>query len=638
MIDLRLYRYALLAVPLVAIIAMFSLRDVPHSLSAGIPPDAFDPASAVPLAKELSTAAPYPAPGSAADEKLAEQVKSQFAAIDDATVSEQRFDGSFKGHDVHLRNLIATLPGESNRQIALIAPRDVARGSGATTSAAATAALVEIAQSFSGAAHHKTLVFVSTDGSSIGALGTKRFIRDYSDTGSLDAAVVLSQPALADPIAPLVIPWSTGPQSTASQLAETANSFTSKELATPAGDEGPLDDLFRLALPAGLGDQGPPIETGLPAVRLSAAGELPVDPARDTPEAFDNDTFDRFGRASLSLILALDGSPGAVEHGPKGYIGLAGNLLPGWTMALLALSLLVAAGVAAGSGLVAAARSPIEAVRGLVWTLLRALPFVGALVVVLLTALAGLLPSPDFPFDPRIEALGLGGTISVVAAVLAYCAIAFFLRPLRPPPARAVATAAPAALLLACLAALGIWMVNPYLALLVSVGLQAWVFGAARPVPGRLPATGFVLLGLVPALILLADLAGRFDAGLGVWHDVVLMVADGQIGTATTLLACLLAGSGVAIIALAGPSQGRPAGEMRMEGEISVRRRAPRPEPPEPEADDVPPDEGSEPEPEEPVGPAQPEPERDPRLWSKPRGSSCSPSGSLRATPLPSAT
>ncbi|HEX3294668.1 MAG TPA: M28 family peptidase [Solirubrobacterales bacterium] len=640
MIDLRLYRYALLAVPLVFVIAMFSLQDVPRSLSAGIPPDAFDPASAVPLAKQLGADAPYPTPGSAADEKLAEQVKSHFAAIDEATVSEQTFDGSFRGHDVHLRNLIATLPGDSNRQIALIAPRDVAQGSGATTTAAATAALLEIAEAFSGTAHHKTLVFVSVDGSSIGALGTKRFIRDYSDSSLLDAAIVLSQPALSDPTAPLVIPWSTGPQSTASQLAETADSITSNELATPAGDEGPLDDLFRLAAPAGLGDQAPLIEHGLPAVRLSADGELPVDPGSDTPEAFDNDSFDRFGRAALSLILTLDDAPGAVEHGPQGYIGLAGNLMPGWTLALLALSLLVPAGLAAGSGLVSAAHSPIEAIRGFVWTLLRSLPFLGALAVVLLTTLVGLLPSPDFPFDPRIEGLGTGGTVSVVLAVLLYCASAFFLRPLRPPPSRAVATAAPAALMIACLATLGIWIVNPYLGLVVSIGLQAWVLAAARLARGRGPAVGFVLLGLVPALVLLADLAGRFDAGLGVWRDVVLMVADGQIGATLTVLACLLAGSGVAIVALAGRTPrtpSRPAPEMRIEGEISVRRQAPEPEPPEP-GPEAEAEEEREAEPEEEPERPQPEPERDPRLWSNPRGSSSPPSGRLRVTPWPSVT
>jgi hypothetical protein len=225
------------------------------------------------------------------------------------------------------------------------------------------------------------------------------------------------------------------------------------------------------------------------------------------------------------------------------------------------------------------------------------------------------MPSPDFPFDPRIESLGAGGTISVIVAVLIYCAIAFFLRPLRPPPARAVSTAAPAALLIACVATLGIWLVNPYLALIVAVGLQAWVVAAARLAPGRLPATGLVLLGLVPAVVLLADLAGRFDAGLGVWKDLALMVADGQIGLSLMLLACLVAGAGVAIVAVAGRASGRPAPEMRLEGEISVRRGPAEPEPPEPEPGAG---EEPEPEPEEPPEPAQPEPERDPRLWSKP--------------------
>jgi Peptidase family M28 len=416
MIDLRLYRYALLAVPLAAVIAMFSLQSVPSALSGGVPPDAFDPATAAPLAKQLAETAAYPTPGSAADNAMAEQVKQQFSAIDGVTVSEQSFGASFHGHDVDLRNLIATLPGESNRQIALIAPRDVAQGSGAVTSAAATAAMLQIADSFSGSSHRKTLVFVSTDGSSIGAQGAKRFVRDYTDAGLLDAAIVLSQPAVQHPTAPLVIPWSTGPQSTASQIDETANSIVSKEAATPAGDEGPLADLFRLALPAGLGEQGPLVKAGLPAVRLSSDGELPLDPGQDTPDNFNTDTFTRFGRASLALILALDASPGAVQHGPSGYIGLAGNLLPGWTIAMLALALLFPVALAAGSGLASAARSPIEAARGFLWAGLRTVPFLGSLLILLAAALVGLMPSPDFPFDPRAESLGVGGTISVVAA------------------------------------------------------------------------------------------------------------------------------------------------------------------------------------------------------------------------------
>ena len=77
---------------------------------------------------------------------------------------------------------------------------------------------------------------------------------------------------------------------------------------------------------------------------------FPSTPAQDTPDNFNTDTFARFGRASLALILALDASPGVVQHGPSGYIGLAGNLLPGWTIAMLALALLFPVALAAGSG------------------------------------------------------------------------------------------------------------------------------------------------------------------------------------------------------------------------------------------------------------------------------------------------
>jgi hypothetical protein len=498
------------------------------------------------------------------------------------------------------------------------------------TTAAATAAMLQIAENFSGSVHRKTLVFVSTDGSSIGALGAKRFIRDYTNAGLLDAAIVLSQPAVRQPTAPLVIPWSTGPQSTASQLNDTANAIVSKEAATPAGDEGPLSDLFRLALPAGLGEQGPLVEAGLPAVRLSSDGELPLDPGQDTPDNFNTDTFARFGRASLELILSLDSSQGAVQHGPRGYIGVGGNLLPGWTIAMLALALLLPVTVAAGAGLASAARSPIEAARGFLWSSLRVVPFLGALLILFAGTLVGLMPSPDFPFDPRTASLGLGGTIAVVLAILAYCAIAFFLRPLRPPPPGAVASAAPAAVLLACVAALGIWVINPYLGLLVALGLQAWLFAANRP--GRLAATGLILVGLLPLVALVGNLAGRFDAGLGVWHDLLLMLADGQIGTSLALFGCLFAGAGVAILAL-GSRPTRPSSDIGIDGEISVRRQAP-PRDAEPEPEDRTSDEGDPGEIQAPE-PDQPEPERDPRLWSKPRGWISPPPGSRRATPRP---
>ena len=191
-------------------------------------------------------------------------------------------------------------------------------------------------------------------------------------------------------------------------------------------------------------------------------------------------------------------------------------------------------------------------------------------------------------------------------------------------------------MLVACAVSLAIWIVNPYMGLLVALALQAWLLAASRVGGGSLVAAGLVLGGLIPLAALVADLAGRFDAGFGVWHDLLLMVADGQIGFVETLLGCLLAGCGVAIVAVAGHGPAAPPPEPMVEGEISVRRReagAGSTGETDPQLAEEEPAERD-----EEAEPAQPEPERDPRLWSKPRGVISPPPGSRRATPWPSVT
>ena len=652
MIDLRLWRAALLAVLLALVVAMFSLEEVPKPLASGLPPDAFDPDAAGSLAKELADSSAEPQPGSEQDAAVAEVVESRFTAIPSASISEQLFKANFEGEEVELRNLIASLPGQSDRQVALIAQRDSARGTGAGSGLAATAALLEIANGFSGSTHRKTLVFVSTDGGSIGAAGARRFIRDYSDAGQLDAAVVLSQPAAADLSPPLVIPWSTGPQSGGAQLTQTAIEMVSAETGGPAGDPGPLGDLFRLALPSALGEQGPLVESGLDAVRLSSSGELPLPPDRDDADAIDEETIDRFGRAALSLILALDGAP-APEHGPKAYIGLSGNLLPGWTLSLLALALLAAVAATALVGLGRMARSPLQAAASLGWVLLRAVPFAAALALVYVFAFFGLIPSPEFPFDPAWERLGLGGTIGVAAALIGGGIAAFLLRPLLPPSPGIAAVAPASALALAALAGFGVWWVNPYLGLLVAIGLQLWVPAAAGVGRRRLGTAGLLLAGLVPVLAAVADLAGRFDAGLGVVSDLLLMFTGGQLSDRLAVLSCLLAGAALALIATSGPAPGSGTPQMKLRtlvargraleerrsarkmrrGRGKRRRDAERPADREPDASAP-----GEPPPDQAESAESPEPARDPRMWSKPRASILRPASSLTAPRSPSPT
>jgi hypothetical protein len=663
-IDLRLWRAALLIVPVAGLIAMFSLQQDPEPLQPSLSPDAFDGEAATTLAKDLAEAQPGPAPGSEQDAAISDIVEARFGAIPGAELSEQRFQTEVDGDDVELRNLILVLPGRTERQVALLAGRDSA-GPGAASGIASTAALLEIAAALGGSTHDKTLVLVSTDGASSGALGARRFVRDYSEASLLDAAIVLSQPAAAQPAPPLVIPWSSGPESTGIQLERTASAIVSDEVGQPTGDEGPLRDLFRLAIPSALGEQGPLIEAGLDAVRLSSDGELPLPSAEDDADDVSGDTLDRYGRAALALVLALDEAPGPLEHGPSAYVGLAGNLLPGWTLALLGLSLLAPVAIVAGAGLASGAGSPGEAARALGWSALRAVPFVFGAAAVYVFATVGMIPSPDFPFDPAAESLGLSGSIAVGVAILLIVAVAFLLRPLLPPSTSLERSAPAAALGLAALSGFGVWLVNPYLGLVVAVGLQALVPAAAGAGPrGRLGAAGLVALGLLPALALLIDLGARFDAGLDVVWDLLFMFTGEQLSDVLAPLACLLAGSSLAIIAASGAGsapdseqlrlgalveRGRALEQRRAAGKQRRRKKSDRRErrrereerqrdrEGKPDEDEAVSDEPEAP-PSEQSDETQSEPARDPRMWSKPDAGTARPWASMIVTPKPSIT
>ena len=675
MIDLRLWRIVLLAVPLALVVAMFSLQEVPRPAEPALPPDAFEAEAAATLARDLARAHPNPRPGSEADGALAEAVLARFKEISSMEVSEQRFTGTDEdGDEVELRNLIGVLPGPSERQVAVIAGRDVLTGTGAVSTIASTAALLEIASAFAGSTHEKTLVFVSSDGASIGAVGARRFAEDYSDAALLDAVIAISQPAADQVTQPLVVPWSTGANSTSVRLDQTATRTVTEEVDRAAGDEGPLDEIFRLAIPSALGEQGPLVEMGFDSVRLSSSGELPLPAAEDTEGGINTDTLGRFGRAALSLMLAVDAAREPLDHGPGTYIGLAGNLLPGWTLAMLALALFLAPAVAGFGGVAASAGSPGQALRAVGWAALRAAPFLLGFLLLALGGLAGLVPSPEFPFAPSEFEMGRGGTVAAAAAAVAFVVSAFLLRPLLAPPPALAPLAPAASLSLAVLAGLGIWLINPYLALLVALGLQLWVLAAGGVGPGRLAAAALVLGGLIPPLAAVAALAGRFDAGPGVVWDLLLMFTGGQLPDRLALLACLLAGAGVAIVAARGePGAGahfslrglvargralerkrareassapgaaaaRSPEERDAAAERGAEERGAAEEPEERGAAEEPEERGAAEEPAELDAPEEPyptEPERDPRIWSKPPASSSSPSSPSTAAPSPSMT
>ncbi|MGZ5375500.1 MAG: hypothetical protein ACXWEF_03515, partial [Solirubrobacterales bacterium] len=121
MINLRIYRVSLLLVAVALVIVMFSLQSVPAERGSATVPEGFDGAAAAASARSLAAIAPNPTTGSEADEALAKQVSERFGQIPGVAVAVQSFgDG--------LHNVICVLPGESERQVALLAGRDVASG------------------------------------------------------------------------------------------------------------------------------------------------------------------------------------------------------------------------------------------------------------------------------------------------------------------------------------------------------------------------------------------------------------------------------------------------------------------------------------------------------------------------------
>lgn len=547
MLDPRLYRATLVLGVAAAIVLMFSVATRPEALRAPTAADAFDGADAAALARQIVRLAPARTPGSGDDEAAARLVERKFQAIAGAQVTEQEFDGSFEGDDVRMRNVLLHLPGSVAGRIVIAAARDCAEGTCAVSSAAATAALLELASSFDGARHRKTLVFASLDGSAAGAAGARALAQSLR-SAPVQAAIVISQPAAAELERPLVVPWSSGPQSTSIQLIESAKHAVEGELPGAGTLRlGTLQSLLRLAIPTGIGAQAPLIEAGTDAVALSSAGELPPAQSDDTVEQISVDSLGGIGRSVLSLVLALDAHEGTLEHGPEAYLPLAGKLIPGWALALLAIALLAPIGLVSFDALARSARHHEPALATLAWGLSRAAPFAAVILLAYALALVGLMPDPEFPFDPRLYHLDIGAIALSLVLLAAFAGAVRLLRAV-PAPARSD-WAVPASIgLLLFLASLGIWLANPYLALLLVPTVHLLFF--ASLLRERLAATlGVVAAALLVPLIALIAVGAQLDAGLSTPWELLLMFTGRHFGPLAVVPLCLLGGCLLAVLA-----------------------------------------------------------------------------------------
>jgi hypothetical protein len=547
-VNPRLYRLAFAPAVAAFVGVMFSLEGVPAPVAEPVPTGTYQGDAAGATARQIVRTAPEHPAGSEGDELIAALVAERFEQISGGTVSEQSFEAEVEGDDVEVRNVLLTLPGETERTIVVVAGRDSPRGSGAASSAAATGALVELAGSLGIGGHQATYVLVSTSG---GAEGASRAVDGLSENMPVEAVVVLFQPGSASPSQPYLVISSTNEASASIQLRRTAAEAIADQVGTAPTHPSAFESLARLAIPVGLGAQAPLIAEGIDAVAVSSAGERPLAPAADGIDDLSDRTLDAFGRAAQIVVGEVD-LTAELEHGPSTYVEIGDNLIPGWSLSLLALCLLLPALVAAIDGCARASRRGLPLGRALGWAAARSLPAVGALAIVYGLALVGVIPRPGFPFDPGLYPLGVRAAITLVLVTLAAGASAVALRELRITGAAAPEGSAAAVGAITGAAAVLLWLANPYLALLCVPITHLWLLVDGAPGKSRrvVVAVG-AALACVPVIAALIAVAHALELGADAPWTLTLTVADGQLGLVIAVPACFLIGGVLAVLAVA---------------------------------------------------------------------------------------
>ena len=544
-IEPRIYRAAFVPALLAVVVVMFSLESRPRSLAQGLPADVvFDGDQAATMMRSIIGVAEDRRAGKEGNRAVADLVKERLEARGFVVAPEpDRFESDGK----ELVNVVGRRAGETRRQIVVVAARDAPGVPDAAGSAADTAVLVEIARVFEGRPSRKTLVLASVDGSTLGELGAARLAGDLDDPGVVDGVLVISGLGIGtEPVR--VSPWSNDTTRAGLGLQRTVEESLGEEQGTSAEGSSPAGQLARLAFPIGIGAQGVLLDHGYDSVRIAGGGELPDD-GSTTIEEVDVDSLERSGRALLRALTALDQGP-KPDHGPTTYVTAVSQVMPGWVLSLLSLTLILPALVASVDAF-ARARRRREAVSAwLVWVAAAALPFAIGLGLAHLLVLAGATPDPpEAPVAPSLYPLDVPA-VAVLAGVTVAIVLAWFvLRRLatRTDPALADASspgAAVAVSLVLSVALLVLWALNPYSALILAPALHLWLLTVlVDPPPPRRARLVMILGGLLlPALLAVYHLATlSLDPLSGAWYEF-LLVTGGHVSAISAMVGCVLAG------------------------------------------------------------------------------------------------
>ena len=570
MLDPRIYRGALLLALLAVIVVAFSLENRPEPVRTAQAPVAFEGARAERLLDRLAAGFPSRRPGSIGDDALARRVAGELrAALPGARVARRVIEGARTVDGRRdLVNVVAFQPGSSpGAGVVVVAGRDaLERGSPAALSG--TAALVELARAAGLARTKRSITFASVSGFTGGQAGIASLVSRLERP--VAAVLVLGDMAGPPVTGRLVSGWSEGPGSAPLDLQRTVATALRLESGLKADVPYARSQVVRYAFPFTVGAQGPPNRDTIATVMLSASGELPPEPSAPVSAV----RMDRFGRAALRSITALDAGP-PVSASPQSDLLTVRKLVPSWAVRLLVIALIFPALLTAldAAARLRRERSPLG--RWLVWVLALAAPFAIAGVFLRLVGALGLLNATDPPAPPGSVPLAGGGIGALICTAALAVLAALFLRPAieraaRLPEGRDEAGAALAPALVACVGALVAWFFNPYAAAFLVLPAHVWLLVCARDfrVP-RWPAVALVAFSLLPFLAAFLLLAGQLS--VPPWElpwTLALGLAGGTPWLAVMLGWAVVAGAACGALVLAWGGGGGPDRKVTVRGPV----------------------------------------------------------------------
>jgi peptidase M28-like protein len=583
-VNARLYRITL-AVALLVVLAVSFTVTRPDALPQP-PPPAFDRASAVSLAVELSTAIPDRRPGTPGAERAADWVSRHLASYG-YRVARDRFSARIPGRgEVALQNLTAAARGRTGRAIVIVAHRDDAgSGPGANVNASGTAALLELARLYGSAARTAgggaltpthTLIFVSTDGGAFGSLGADRYTTRPGVKQRALAAVNLA--AIAGRARVRLDIAGVSARSPSAALMATATARVRELTGRSPRHTGVVGQLVDLAFPLSLYDHAPFLAREIPALTLTTANVRPPAPFGDGPERLSTLRLGQIGASAQALVDSIDQGL-ELEPSPSSYILLGSRIVAGWAVEVALVALVLPVPIALAELLSRRRRLGFElgAAARAQWRRLSFWLF--AVVVFWAFAAAGLWvegePRPLSPFSAvagNWPVLAVGAYLAILAA--GWLVARLRLRGAPADPAEEVG-AYVAALATAAAAAAATTGTNPYALVFVLPSLHAWLWLLQARGARAWLRVGLFAAGFTGPLVLLGSLAVRFGLGFDAPWYLAALAAVGYVPPAAVLIAALWLAAAGQVGALAfgryAPYPGRAA--RRRHGMVALVRR-----------------------------------------------------------------